>query len=61
MAVGRRPKLTMQILVHSNFLHIIDQKLCSILDLKFFKNCDQPIFGQSAAMHLTKTACHNGP
>ena len=61
MAVGRRPKLTMPILARINFLHKNYPNLFFIFNSKWSKKFDQPIFGQSAAMPLAKTARHMGP
>ena len=61
MAVGWRPKLTMPIFACINFLHKNDPNLFGILNSKWSKKIDRPIFGQSAAMHMTKTARHMGP
>jgi hypothetical protein len=61
LADDRGPNLTLPILAHINFFHKNDQNLFSILNLKLSKKFDRPIFGWSAAMHLTKTARHMGP
>ena len=61
MAVGRRLKLTLPILVGINFLHKIDPKLFGIFNFFNPKTYGKPIFGHSAAMGLTKMARHMGP
>ena len=50
MAVGRRLKLTLPILVGINFLHKIDPKLFGIFNFLNPKTYGKPIFGHSAAM-----------
>jgi hypothetical protein len=51
----------MPFLARINFFHKYDPKLILDFKLKMIKKIDWPIFGWSAAMHLTKTACHMGP
>ena len=60
MAVGRRPKMTLPILARINFLHKNDPNLFCILNSKWSKKIDRPLFGRSAAMRLTKAARHMG-
>ena len=62
MAVGRRPKLTMPILVRMNIFCIKMTQTYYLFKVQDDqKNFDRPTFGWSVAMDLTTLARHIGP